>query len=48
MPLVQRRWTFAWRRRKSKIEFGRLQLRLRAQLGQQNLIFVDPKNKHFV
>jgi hypothetical protein len=44
----ERRWTFAWRRRKSKIEFGRLQLLLRAKLGQQNLIFFDPKNRLFV
>jgi hypothetical protein len=44
----ERSWTFAWRRRKSKMQLGRLQLRLRAQSGQQNLIFFDPKNVLFV
>ena len=44
----QRRWTFAWRRRKSKIKLGRLRLRLQRKLGQQNLIFFDPKNGPFV
>ena len=43
----ERHWTFAWRRRKSKIELGRLQLILRAKLGQQNLTFFDPKNRRF-
>ena len=51
----ERRWTFAWRRRKSKIELGRLQLLFALNLVSKilyfltlktNLIFDPPKWGH--